>query len=53
VIGGKQIKKKLEARKVIADEAADDDSNTPEAELERALQRVRDLESGNETLVEE
>jgi len=49
VIGGKQIKKKLEERKAKANEATDGDNYDPEDELEKALQRVRDLESDNET----
>jgi len=53
VIGGKQIKKKLEERKAKVGEATDGDSYDPEDELEKALQRVRDLESDNETPVEE
>jgi len=45
VVGGKQIKKKIEERKAGGVIETESDGYNPEAELEKAIERVRDLES--------
>jgi hypothetical protein len=44
VIGGKQIKKKLDSQKAKRAGASGNGGYDPEAELEKAIHRVRELE---------